>query len=897
MDKTKEELSTTYSSNDVEKKWYEHWEKNKYFKPKKGKAQKAFCIIAPPPNVTGKLHAGHALDITTQDTLIRFKRMKGFETLYLPGLDHAGISTQSVVEKMVYEKDKKTRHDFTREEFLKIIWNWKEEYGNHILEQQKAMGASSDWDYLTFTLDPIPNKAVKKFFVDLYNEKLIYQSDYIINWDPALQSAVSDAEVDHQEVQGHFYHIKYAIKDSNESLEVATTRPETLFGDTAVAVNPDDPRFKHLIGKTAIIPLCQREVPIIGDQHVDLEKGTGCLKVTPGHDFNDFAIGKRHNLPIINILNLDGTLNHEGMEFKGLSTKEARKKVAHKLKELELLLDVKNHTHPVGHGERSGVVIEPMVSKQWFVNVKDMSLKAMNAVENGDMTFYPREWKNTYDAWLRDPKDWCVSRQLWWGHQIPVFYCKKCGHQWASTEQENSCLKCHSQEIFQDPDVLDTWFSSGLWPLSTLGWPDPEKMREKKFETFFPTSVLVTGYDIIFFWVARMMMMSIKMTGKAPFHHTYIHAIVRDKLGRKMSKSLGNGIDPIDMVNQYGADAFRFTLASGSGYNRGINLDPERISGFRNFINKVWNAFRFIWPHLSELQGNSNSLNTIDFKKLDHHERWILAELNSTAKTMNESLEIYRFDDAASAIYSFVYDKYCSWFIELSKNILSDSNHPHRNERLQVLNFCFKKILALLHPITPYITEELWSYLKGPNEDLLIVTPYPEYTSEISFDQDQKMMNQFVEVVTAIRNLRASVNIKPKEEVSVELFCDQHELIHYFREHLIDFQELARVKNLKVGGKELGRPRKSIVNVLTHTEVFIPLEGVIDLNEQIHRLEKELTKTIADYKKYEAKLKNENFMRNAPENVRAEVIENERTLQEKIVSIKENLVQFKPEIS
>ena len=882
------ELSTTYSPKDVEGKWYKAWEAGKYFKPKKGKANQPFCIIVPPPNVTGKLHAGHALDITTQDALIRFKRMKGFETLLLPGLDHAGISTQSVVEKMVWEQEKKTRHDFSREEFLKKIWAWKEEYGNTILDQQRAMGASCDWDYLTFTLDPIPNQAVKRFFVDMYNKKLIYQSDYIVNWDPALQSAVSDAEVEHKEVQGAFYHIKYQIKETSDYLEVATTRPETLFGDTAVAVNPNDDRYKHLIGKTAIIPLCNREVPIIGDEHVDLEKGTGCLKVTPGHDFNDFEIGKRHNLPTINILNLNGTLNSEGMEFQGMPCKEARKKVAKKLEELEILIDTKNHMHPVGHGERSGAVIEPMISKQWFVNVQEMSKRAVAAVETGETTFYPREWENTYYSWLREPKDWCVSRQLWWGHQIPVFYCKDCNHQWASEQSEVECLNCKSKNIHQDPDVLDTWFSSGLWPMSTLGWPNEEAMKEKKFDTFFPNTVLITGFDIIFFWVARMMMMSIQTQNKVPFKDVYIHAIVRDKLGRKMSKSLGNGIDPFDMIEQYGTDAFRFALASGAGYNRGINLDPERIGGFRNFINKVWNAYRFMQPHLE-----AGSAKISDLSKLDHHERWILAELNTTTKIMNESLEIYRYDDASSAIYSFVYDKYCSWFIELSKNILNGDNAQTKAQRVSVLKFVFKKMIALLHPIAPFITEELWSHLKDQNEDLLIAQVYPEFDTALEFKVDQEKMNKFVEVVTGIRNLRASVNIKPKDEVNVELFSDNYDLIEYYRANLVNFQELAKVKDLKVGNKELNRPNKSIVNITTHTEIFVPLEGVIDLKEQISRLEKELNRTEADYKKYEAKLKNENFMKNAPENVRAEVIQNESELREKISSLKENIAQFK----
>jgi len=882
------EISTTYSSKDVESKWYKTWEQGGYFKPKKGKTQKAFTIIVPPPNVTGKLHAGHALDITTQDALIRFKRMKGYETLFLPGLDHAGIATQSVVEKQVFEQEKKTRHDFTREEFVKKIWSWKEQYGNFILDQQRAMGASCDWDYLTFTLDPIPNQAVKKFFCQLFNEGLIYQSDYIVNWDPQLQSAISEAEVDHKEVHGAFYHIKYLVKGTNDYLEVATTRPETLLADTAVAVNPNDDRFKHYIGKTAIIPICNREVPIIGDEHVDLEKGTGCLKVTPGHDFNDFEIGKRHKLPIICMLNKDGTLNDVGGEYKGLNVKQARKKVVEKLKELELFVDEKKHVHQVGHGERSGVVIEPMVSKQWFVNVTEMAKQAVSMVENDSTKFFPKEWENTYFAWLREPKDWCISRQLWWGHQIPVFYCNKCGHQWASENQEMKCTKCGDSHIHQDPDVLDTWFSSGLWPLSTLGWPNVDEMKKRKFDTFYPNSVLVTGFDIIFFWVARMMMMSLKMTNKVPFDHVYIHAIVRDKLGRKMSKSLGNGIDPIDMIDLYGADAFRFTLAAGSGYNRTINLDPDRIQGFRNFVNKVWNAFRFIYPHLEK--GSSTISN---FDKLDHHERWILAELNTTTKIMNDSFEVYRYDDASSAIYSFVYDKYCSWFIELSKNILNSSDEERKAIRVSVLKFVMRKMLALMHPITPYITEELWGYLKESSEELLISTDYPEFDSKLEFKVDQDRMNKFVETVTGIRNLRQSVNIKPKDEVTAEIFTDNLDLVAYFRENSVNFFELARVKTLKVGSKDLNRPAKSIMLATTFAEIFLPLEGIIDLTEQVNRLQRDLDKTTKEYQKYEAKIKNENFMKNAPEEVRAEVQTNEQLLREKIESLKENLAQFK----
>jgi valyl-tRNA synthetase len=883
-----EELEKTYSSQEVESKWYPIWEKEGYFKPRPGKTGEAFTIIMPPPNVTGRLHAGHALDVTTQDALIRFKRMKGYEALWLPGMDHAGIATQSVVEKMVWKEEKKTRHDYDREEFVKKIWKWKEEYGGIIYEQQRSLGASPDWDYSTFTMDDGPHKAVNKVFVDLFNEGLIYQSDYIINWDPELQSAISDAEVEHKEVNGAFYHLLYQIKDSDEKVEIATTRPETLLGDTAICVHPEDERFQHLIGKKAIVPLCNREVPILADEYVDIEKGTGCLKVTPGHDFNDFEIGRRHSLPIITILNKDGTLNDLGLEWKGMSAMKARKPIVTRLEELGILIEKKKHVHQVGHGDRSGAVIEPMVSKQWFLDVQEMAKESCAAVDNETTKFYPKQWENTYFSWMREPKNWCLSRQLWWGHQIPVFNCKSCNHQWAAEDQPGSCPKCDSYEFQQDPDVLDTWFSSALWPMSTLGWPDAEKMKEKKYDTFFPTSVLVTGYDIIFFWVARMMMMSLKFSNNVPFEKIYIHAIVRDKLGRKMSKSLGNGIDPLEMVDQYGADAFRFTLAAGSGYNRGINLDPDRIGGYRNFINKIWNAFRFISPYLEKAKDELPKA-----EHLDTHEKWILGELNATTKVMNESMEEFRYDDSCQAIYSFVYDKLCSWFIELSKPIFSSEDEEIITQRATVLHYTFRKVVALLHPITPYITEELWTHLKRSDEDLLIVQEYPEYTSTLEFDKEQADMNRFIEVISLIRNLRASVNIKPKDEVSIVLKTDIAEVKDNFIKNTANFYKMARVKDLKVVLKSEDSPAKSIMGATTHTEVFLPLEGVIDLDEQIKRLEKEIGKTQKELDKYIKKSENKKFLDNAPDDVVLEVKENKTLLQQKVDSLNNSLKNFK----
>ncbi|MGB0453518.1 MAG: valine--tRNA ligase [Bacteriovoracaceae bacterium] len=880
-----QEISKTFESKSVESKWYETWEKGKYFKPKAGKKGKdPYCIIMPPPNVTGILHAGHALDVSTQDALIRFKRMKGHESLFLPGMDHAGIATQSVVEKMIWDQEKKTKHDVGREKFLERVWEWKEKHGGIIQSQQKVMGASPDWDYSVFTMDEEANEAVRTFFVKLFNEGLIYQSDYIVNWDTKLQSAISDAEVEHVEVKGAFYHLKYQIKDSDDYLEVATTRPETLLGDTAICVHPEDDRYQKYIGKKAIVPFVNREVEILADEYVDRELGTGCLKVTPGHDFNDFAIGQRHNLEIINIIAPDGKLNENAGEFKGLTVKEARKAVVKGLEEKELLIKIEDHVHSVGHGDRSKTVIEPMVSKQWFLNVQEMAKVAVEAVENDQTKFYPKGWENTYFSWLREPKNWCISRQLWWGHRIPVFYCKSCGHSWASVDEAHSCEKCQSNDIYQDPDVLDTWFSSGLWPMTTLGWPNEERMKEKGFDKFYPTSCLITGFDIIFFWVARMMMMGIKETNKIPFHHVYIHAIVRDKFGKKMSKSLGNGIDPLETVETYGADAFRFTLLAGSGYNRTLNLDPERINGYRNFINKIWNAFRFIAPFLE------NATDQVEVKKLDHHERWILSELNSTVKIMNDSIEEYRFDDSSSAIYSFVYDKFCSWFIEISKNILYGEDETLKASRASVLKHCFKSIVKLLHPFCPFVTEEIWSHLKTQDEDLLIIQEYPEFNSELEFSDDQKLMNTFIDVVTTIRNLRASVNVKPKEEVEVHLFNDNQEEVKYFEENSKNFFDLARVKTVKVAQKSAQKPTPAIMKAATQSEVYLLLDGVIDIQEHIAKLKKEKEKTEKEVQKFEKKLSNERFVQSAPDDVVAETKEKFQKAKDKLEST-EKMIQ------
>lgn len=888
MSKTKKsELAPTYNSKEVEEEWYDIWSQGGYFKPRRGKRDESFTVVMPPPNVTGMLHAGHALDVTTQDALIRYKRMKGFETLWLPGMDHAGIATQSVVEKMLWKQERKTRHDYGREAFLEKVWEWKEEYGGIIANQQRCMGASPDWDYSLFTMDEEANEAVNEFFVQLYNEGLIYQSDYIVNWDPQLQSAISDAEVEHREVNGAFYHILYPIVGSDQHLEVATTRPETLFGDTAVSVNPNDERFAHLIGKKALLPIANREIPIIGDEHVDIELGTGCLKVTPGHDFNDFEIGRRHELPIVNILHKDGRLNAEAVGFEGQACLDARPAVVEKLKELGLFVKQVDHVHQVGHGDRSGTVIEPMVSKQWFLNVQDLAAEAVEAIRDGRTRFYPKGWENTYFSWLLEPKNWCISRQLWWGHRIPVYTCSSCGHSWAAKHTPESCVKCGATTIDQDPDVLDTWFSSGLWPLSTLGWPDAQRMEEKGFDRFYPTSCLVTGFDIIFFWVARMMMMGLKSTGKVPFEHIYIHAIVRDKIGRKMSKSLGNGIDPLEMIETYGADAFRFTLAAGSGYNRGLNLDPERIGGYRNFINKIWNAFRFIHPFLEEA-----SSTLPEAKELDLHERWILAELNDVMATVNASMDEYRYNDACQSIYTFIYERFCSWFIELSKKPLHGDDLTLRERRVRVLKVGFREVVTMLHPFTPYITEELWLYLKEEGEDLLIVQDFPEACDEHRFPEERARMNHLIEMVTHIRNLRASVGIKPKDTVSAQIFTDHEEIVEVVQGNALGFSELAKATPVEVFSKSEARPPKSIFSATTHCEIFLSLEGVIDLKEQVSRIRKDLEKAQQGLAKFEKKLGNSRFTDHAPPEVVQDTRDKAEAMREKIASLENNLTHF-----
>ena len=724
-----EQLSKTYDPQAVESGLYDMWEQKGLFRPQPGKKQETFSITMPPPNVTGKLHMGHALDTVAQDALIRYKRMKGFETIWVPGMDHAGIATQSVVEKQVAKEEKKRRQDFSREQFLEKIWAWKNEYGGAILSQLKALGASCDWDNFLFTMDDHANKAVKHCFVKLYNSGLIYQSDYIVNWDPKLQSAISDAEVEHKEIKGAFYHIKYPVKDSDQMLEIATTRPETMLGDTAVAVNPEDERFKHLVGKTAIIPLCNREVPIIADTYVDLEVGTGCLKVTPGHDFNDFEIGRRHKLPIIKILSKDGRLNEECGKYHGLTVDKGRKAVLEDLKGLELLVKVEKHTHQVGHGDRSKAIIEPMVSKQWFLNVNEMASEATEAVRDDRMRFYPKGWENTLFSWLDNPRDWCISRQLWWGHQIPVYYCDQCQHQWAAEDRPENCPKCQSDQLTQDPDVLDTWFSSALWPFATLGWP--EKTADLAF--FHSTDLMITARDILYLWVLRMVMMANEFVDEIPFKTVLVHPTVQTKDGKRMSKSLGTGLNPLDLVRLYGADATRYSLLSQCGTSQDLRFDAEIADNVvqsslsaeagRNFGNKLWNAARYVLMNLQDLETVSD-VNT-GAPSTDLADRWIRSRLVRTITQADEAFESYRFGEVTRTIYDFLWRDYCDWYIELAKPRLLNGTDAEKGQVQALLVHVLEQALRVMHPVMPYITEQLWQQLPGERGESIMIAEWP----------------------------------------------------------------------------------------------------------------------------------------------------------------------------
>ncbi len=871
------QLPKVYNPKDVEEKWYKFWEKKGYFHADEyDERRPSYSIVIPPPNVTGSLHMGHALNSTLQDILCRWKRMEGYNVLWMPGTDHAGIATQTVVEREL-AKEGKTRWDLGREEFLKRVWEWKEKYGNYIVEQLKRLGCSCDWDRLRFTMDEGFSRAVREVFVSLYEEGLIYKGEYIVNWCPRCHTALSDLEVEYKEEQGFLWYIKYPLADGEGYITVATTRPETMLGDTAVAVNPNDERYKSLIGKKVVLPIVEREIPIIGDEYVDPEFGTGALKITPAHDPYDFEIGKKHGLDIVCVMNPDGTMNENAGPYKGIDRYQARKKIVAELESRGLLERVEPYTHSVGHCYRCDTVIEPYVSTQWFVKTKPLAEPAIKAVEEGKTRIIPERWTKVYFEWMRNIKDWCISRQIWWGHRIPAWYCDNCGRTIVSREDITQCPECKSSNIRQDEDVLDTWFSSALWPFGTMGWPEKTKLLEK----FYPTSCLVTGFDILFFWVARMMMMGLKFMKDVPFYHVYIHALIRDEKGQKMSKTRGNVIDPVEMMEKYGTDALRFTLAILAAQGRDIRLSEKKIESYRNFVNKIWNAARFVFMNLEGYE-------RLDFSSevLTLADRWILSRLNKTISDVLSALESYEFDKYASSLYNFTWHELCDWYIEMSKDALYGGDIKRRLVVQNIIVHIFDVLMRLLHPVMPFITEEVWQNLPiSSDSESIMVSQFPKPDANW-FDEDaEKKMAFIMDVTGAIRNVKADMGIPltKKIKVIVESSGEEKALLEEYPQYV---KQLAFVEEISVS-ENVKRPQKSAVRVVGDSSIYIPLGDIIDFDKEKLRLQKELERLEKDLDRVNRKLSNKDFLTKAPPHV----VEKEKSIKAELEEKRERLIE------
>ncbi len=870
-------LEKTYNPKEFEDRIYKFWMDNGYFKAEVNREKKPFTIMMPPPNVTGNLHMGHALNNTIQDILIRWKRMEGYETLWQPGTDHASISTEAkVVEKI--KKEGKTKEQLGREGFLEEAWAWTEKYGGNINNQLKKLGVSCDWDRERFTLDEGLSRAVEEVFIRLYNKGLIYRGNRIINWCPNCKTAISDAEVEHEETEGNLWYIKYPIKDEKRFITIATTRPETMLGDLAIAVNPEDDRYKDLIGKIAILPLVNREIPIIADEYVDMEFGTGAVKITPSHDPNDFEVGARHGLGQLRVMNDDGTINENGGIYEGLDRYEARKKIVSDLENQGYLIEVKKHLHSVGHCERCKTTVEPIISKQWFVKMEPLAKPALEAYREGKLNFIPERFGKIYVHWLENIKDWCISRQLWWGHRLPVYYCSDCDEIMVSREKPETCTKCGSKNLYQDPDTLDTWFSSALWPFSTLGWP--EETEELKY--FFPTDVLVTGYDIIFFWVIRMVFSSIEQMGEVPFKDVFLTGLVRDSLGRKMSKSLGNGIDPLEVIRDYGADALRFTLVTGNTPGNDMRFYMEKVEANRNFANKLWNATRFVLMNLDE----NISAEKFDKNLLEEEDKWIISRINTVIKDVTANLEKYEIGIAAQNIYDFIWDEFCDWYIEMVKPRLYGDNISSKETAEKVLLYVLENILKLLHPFMPFITEEIWSHL--PNRKTpLIVSSWPVYSEEYEDKEAERKMNFVMSAIKGVRNARQEMDIAPSRKAPL-IFVTQDEdvkgLIDYGRRYFIN---LASANEIIIEDDKSNIGGNNLSVVLDRCEIFIPLKDLIDINKELERLGKEKEKIEAELKRVKGKLSNEGFLKKAPQ----DVVDKEKEKLEKYESMMEKVLQ------
>ena len=846
------ELSSRINPVEYESSVYKFWlEKNLFHADEKSK-KPMFSIVIPPPNVTGVLHMGHALDETIQDTLARYKRLKGYEVLWLPGMDHAGIATQNVVEKQL-AKEGKTRHDLGREAFIQRVWEWKAKYGGGILNQLQALGSSCDWERARFTMDEGLSKAVREVFYTLYHEGLIYRSNnYMVNWCSRCHTALSDLEVDFIEKDDFLYHLRYPIEGSDEYVTVATTRPETYLGDTAVAVHPHDKRFQHLVGKNVILPVINRKIPVISDEFVETEFGTGCVKITPAHDHNDFEVGKRHNLEAITCID-DNGLIMSGFwdEVAGMEKTAARKVIVNKFKELGLLGDVTPLKHNVGCCQRCSTVVEPAISMQWFVKVKPLAEKAIEAVETGKTKIIPKTWENTYFEWMHNIRDWCISRQIWWGHRIPAWYCDKCGHITVAKTDPDKCEKCGSTEIHQETDVLDTWFSSSLWPFSTMGYPEKTETLQK----FYPTSTLVTGFDILFFWVARMMMMGIKFMGEVPFRDVYLHALVRDEHGQKMSKSKGNVIDPLIMIEKYGADAFRFALSIFTAQGRDIKLNPERIEGYRNFVNKIWNASRFIFMNMGD------TVPCIDMDNLADEDKWILKKLEKTAKKVSSSIDKYAFNEGASELYQFFWMTFCDWYLEIIKDRLFKGEGTSKEQAIATAAFVLKQSMIAMHPYMPFVTEHIYKTLTG-NETIMYET-YPDVL-EFPFNKEEESIDNAIELINGVRNIRGEYNIAPGAELELYVISNDNNKINDFNNADRLIKKAAKITEIYIN-KEF--PEDSASGVGTGFEIKIPLAGTINIDEEIARLEKEKKAAEKDFKLYGGKLQNQRYLEKAPEQV------------------------------
>ena len=850
------ELAKTYDPKGIEDRLYQKWLDNKYFHAEVDRSKKPFTIVMPPPNVTGQLHMGHALDNTMQDILIRYKRMQGYEALWQPGTDHAAIATEvKVIAKLKEQGIEK--EDIGREEFLKHAWAWKDEYGSRIINQLKKLGASADWDRERFTMDEGCSKAVEEVFMRLYKKGFIYKGSRIINWCPVCQTSISDAEVEHVDQEGHFWHINYPIVgEEGKFVEIATTRPETLLGDTAVAVNPEDERYKHLIGKMLKLPLTDREIPVIADAYVDKEFGTGCVKITPAHDPNDFEVGKRHNLPEINILNDDGTINEKGGKYAGMDRYEARKAMVAELDAQGLLVKVVPHTHSVGTHDRCHTTVEPMIKQQWFVKMEEMAKPAIEALKKGDLNFVPDRFDKTYLNWLENIHDWCISRQLWWGHRIPAYYCDDCGEIVVAKEMPEKCPKCGCTHLTQDPDTLDTWFSSALWPFSTLGWPD----KTPELEYFYPTDVLVTGYDIIFFWVIRMVFSALEQTGEVPFHHVLIHGLVRDSLGRKMSKSLGNGIDPLEIIDQYGADALRLTLMTGNAPGNDMRFYMERVEASRNFANKVWNASRFIMMNLEKAEVPE----TIDTKELTGADKWILSKVNTLAKEVTDLLDKYELGIAVQKVYDFIWEEFCDWYIEMVKPRLYSETDTTKAAALWTLKTVLGNALKLLHPYMPFITEEIYCTL-CPEEESIMISKWPEYTEEWNFQKEEQEVETIKEAVRAIRNVRTGMNVPPSKKAQVYVVSEDEEVRGIFENGRIFFATLGYASEVHVQADKAGIGEDAVSAVIHKAVIYMPFAELVDIEKEIERLKKEEDRLTKELARVNGMLGNEKFVSRAPQ--------------------------------